>query len=128
MRVFIADDSDALRSQVKEILAEIEGIEVVGQAKDAPDALQSIRKLKPDVVILDIRMPSGNGLSVLDPIRKEKIPSKVIIFTNYPYLAYRKQYLDAGADYFFYKAIEFDSLIGVLKKLIPLYQKAEESH
>ena len=128
MRVFIADDSDALRSQVKEILAEIEGIEVVGQAKDAPEALQSIRKLKPDVVILDIRMPSGNGLSVLDPIRKEKIPSKVIIFTNYPYLAYRKQYLDAGADYFFYKAIEFDSLIGVLKKLIPLYQKAEEIH
>ena len=128
MRVFIADDSDALRAQVKEILAEIEGIEVIGQAKDAPQALQSIRKLKPDVVILDIRMPSGNGMSVLDPIRKEKIPSKVIIFTNYPYLAYRKQYLDAGADYFFYKAIEFDSLIEVLKKLIPLYQKVKESH
>ena len=127
MRVFIADDSDALRAQVKEILAEIEGIEVIGQAKDAPQALQSIRKLKPDVVILDIRMPSGNGMSVLDPIRKEKIPSKVIIFTNYPYLAYRKQYLDAGADYFFYKAIEFDSLIEVLKKLIPLYQKVKES-
>lgn len=128
MRVFIADDSDVLRAQIKEILADIEGIEVVGQARDAPEALESIRKLRPDVVILDIRMPSGNGISVLEPIRKEKIPTKVIIFTNYPYLQYRKKYFDAGADFFFYKAIEFDSLIGVLKKLIPLYKKAGKSH
>ena len=123
MRVFIADDSDVLRAQIKEILADIEGIEVVGQARDTPEALESIRKLKPDVVILDIRMPSGDGITVLEPIRKEKIPAKVIIFTNYPYLQLRKKYLDAGADFFFYKAIEFEKLIATLERLIPYFQK-----
>lgn len=108
---------------LKEILAEIEGIEVVGQARDAPEALESIRKLKPDVVILDIRMPSGNGITVLEPIRKEKIPTKVIIFTNYPYLQYRKKHLDAGADFFFYKAIEFEKLIATLERLISYFRK-----
>ena len=125
MRVFIADDSNALRDQIKEILADIEGIDVVGQARDAPEALESIRKLRPDVAILDIRMPSGSGISVLEPIRKEKIPTKVIIFTNYPYLQLRKEYLDAGADFFFHKAIDFEKLIDVLKRLIPHYQKAK---
>ena len=127
MRVFIADDSDVLRAQIKEILADIEGIEVVGQARDAPETLESIRKLKPDVVILDIRMPSGNGITVLEPIRKEKIPAKVIIFTNYPHLAYRKKYLDAGADFFFYKAIEFEKLIATLERLIPYFQKKNKN-
>lgn len=127
MRVFIADDSNALRAQIKEILAEIKGIEVVGQARDAPEALESIRKLRPDVVILDIKMPSGDGITVLEPIRKEKIPATVIIFTNYPYLQLRKKYFDAGADFFFYKAIEFEKLFTVLKKLVSYYQKSKES-
>ena len=127
MRVFIADDSDVLRAQIKEILADIEGIEVVGQARDAPEALESIRRLRPDVVILDIRMPSGNGITVLEPIRKEKIPTKVIIFTNYPYLQYRKKYFDAGADFFFYKAIEFEKLFATLEKLIPYFQKKNKN-
>ncbi|MBW1936625.1 MAG: response regulator transcription factor [Deltaproteobacteria bacterium] len=125
MRVLIADDSDLLRTRLAGILSEIEGIEIVGEAKNATDALEFIRKLKPDVVILDVRM-EGNGIYILENVKKENIVVKTIIFTNYPYLQYRKKCLDAGADYFFYKAIEFQKLIFTLKKLIPLYQKPEE--
>jgi len=125
LRVLIADDSDLLRTRLAGILSEIEGIEIVGEAKNATDALEFIRKLKPDVVILDVRM-EGNGIYILENVKKENIVVKTIIFTNYPYLQYRKKCLDAGADYFFYKAIEFQKLIFTLKKLIPLYQKPEE--
>jgi len=126
LRVFTADDSDILRASLVAILSEIEEIEVVGQAKHAAEALESIKKLTPDVVILDIHM-NGNGFHVLETMKKENIVAKIIIFTNYPYLQYRKKCLDTGADYFFYKAIEFEKLIFTLKKLIPLYQKSEES-
>lgn len=126
MRLFIADDSDILRSHLEEILSDIDGIEVVGQARDAREARDSIPKLNPDVVILDIRMPHGNGISVMEAMKKENIPAKVIIFTNYPYLQYRKEYIAAGADYFFHKAIDLEKLIEAIKDLIPHYTNIEE--
>jgi len=127
MRLFIADDSEILRFRLVEMLSEFEELEIVGQAQYAKEALKSIRELIPDVVILDIRMPDGNGINVLETLRKENIQSKVIIFTNFPYFEYRKKCLDAGADFFFYKATEFEKMIEVIKQLIPYYRTEKES-
>lgn len=127
MRVFVADDFEIFRTRLIEILSEIEGIDIIGQAQDAHKALESIRKLAPDVVILDIRM-EGNGINVLSAMKQENIAGKIIIFTNYPYPQYRKKCMDNGADFFFSKAIDFDKFIEALKSLIPLYGKSENSH
>lgn len=127
MRLFIADDSSALRSRLKEALSEFKDIEIVGQAGYANDALESIRKLTPDVAILDIRFTNGSGIDVLEKVKKEGIPTKVIIFTNFPYLQYRKRCFDAGADFFFYKAIEFEKLIATIEKLIPHFRQAKRA-
>ena len=118
MRLFIADDSDVLRDSLSQMISEIKGVEIVGQAVDANSALEAIEMLKPDAVILDIRMPKADGILALESLKKKEGPPIVIMFTNYPYLQYRKRCLDAGADYFFYKATEFGLLIELLKQLV----------
>jgi len=127
MRLFIADDSEIVRSRLIEMLSEFKEIDIVGEATTEQEAIESIRELIPDVAILDVRMPDGNGINVLETLMKENISTKFIIFTNYPYIQYRKRCLDAGAEFFFYKAAEFEKLIKVLKQLIPYYRKTEKS-
>jgi DNA-binding NarL/FixJ family response regulator len=118
MKVFIADDSKVVRERLKEMLFEIQGIEIIGQAEDGLQATNLIEKLNPDVVILDIRMPRGNGIDVLQNIKKDNPALIVIMLTNYPYPQYLKKCMKAGADYFFDKATEFEKATEVLKKLI----------
>ncbi|MHA1873408.1 MAG: response regulator [Candidatus Heimdallarchaeaceae archaeon] len=126
MRLFIADDSEVLRSRLVEMLSEFKEIEIVGQTGYAQEAIEFIRELIPDVVILDLKLPDGNGINVLKKIKKGNISTKVIIFTNYPYFQYRKKCLEAGAEFFFYKANEFEKLVEVIKHLIQNYKKIED--
>jgi len=118
LRLFIADDSALLRGYVLDTIRELGQIQVVGQASDVPTAITDIRKSKPDVVILDIRMPGGSGIDVLKTVKADPSPPTVIMFTNYPDLQYRKQCSQAGADYFFDKSLEFEALGESLRDLI----------
>jgi DNA-binding NarL/FixJ family response regulator len=117
MRLLIADDSEILRSRLCDLLSDLAGVTIVGQAHDCVSALEAVLSLKPDVVILDIHISGGDGMGVLETIKKRADPPKVIMFTNYPYLQYRKRCLDVGADYFFYKANDFEQLVDVVKEL-----------
>ena len=117
MKVFIADDSQVLRERLDEMLSELPGIEIMGYAQDVPEAITSIKKLNPDVVILDIRMPGGSGVDVLQDIKKKKNTPIVIVLTNYPYPQYRKKCMDLGADFFFDKSAEFEKVTKVFKQL-----------
>jgi len=118
MRVIIADDSDILRSRLVETLTEIEGIEIVAEARDTREAIEKILVHQPDVLIIDIRMPGKDGIFAIEAIKKaKKGKPKIIVFTNYPYLQYRKRCVEAGADFFFYKALEFEKLVALIKQL-----------
>ncbi len=117
MRIFIADDSEMVCDRLASLLAPIEGVTIAGQAHDVPDAIDSIRQLKPDAVILDIQMPGGSGFDVLQQVKKDTPAPVVIIMTNYPYPQYRRKYLEAGADYFFDKSTEFDKVISLVSEL-----------
>ena len=128
MRIFIADDSELLRVRLVDMLSEIEGIEIIGQAQDSLDAIESIEKLNPHVVILDVRMPQGDGIKVLEAIKKNLQSPKVIIFTNYPYPQYRKRYMDAGADFFFDKSTEFEKLVDTVKYLTNDCSRAKKTN
>jgi len=91
MKVMIADDSAAVRERLAEMISEVPGAEVSGQAKDGQEAIRLIEEIKPDAVVLDIRMPKVSGIDVLKYIRNGVQPKPlVIVLTNYPYPHYRK--------------------------------------
>jgi len=118
MKILIADDSPIVRERLKNILSEFPEVEIAGQAKSTPEAIESINMMKPDVVILDIRMPGGSGIEVLQSIKKDRPDIKVIMFTNYPYPQYRKKCMDLGADFFFAKATESEEVPKVIEQLL----------
>ncbi len=117
IKVFIADDSFIVREHLVTLLGELVGIEIVGQAENVAEAISAIRNLQPDVVILDIWMPGGNGIDVLHNIKQNGVGPMVIMLTNYPYPAYRQKSLQAGADFFLDKSTEFDQLPALVERL-----------
>ena len=117
LKVFISDDSATVREHLVTVALDLPEIAVVGQAQDVPGSLAAIRQTRPDVVILDIRMPGGNGIKVLREVKKLNPAPRVIMFTNYAYAQYRKKCEEAGADFFLDKSTEFDKLPQVLEQV-----------
>jgi DNA-binding NarL/FixJ family response regulator len=115
MKVFIADDSSEIRKRIIAMLAVLaERIEMIGEAENVQDAINSIHEFGPDVVILDIRMPGGSGIDVLKKIRKINEVPVIIILTNYPHSQYREKCMEAGADFFFDKSRDFEEIVKVV--------------
>lgn len=117
VRVFIVDDSSIVQERLVSLLRELAGIEIVGQAGTAHNAIVGIQRLKPDVVILDLRMPDNNGLTVLKTIKQGLVTPVVIVLTNHASAIYRRECRLAGADYFLDKSTEFDQIQRILPEL-----------
>lgn len=117
IRVFISDDSPVVRTRLANMISDIEGISLIGEATNVQDSIKKINELKPNAVILDICMPGGSGIDVLREIKKSRNSPIVIVLTNYPFPQYRKICLDAGADYFFDKSNDFYRIVDIFKNL-----------
>jgi len=119
MRVLIADDSEVLVQRLVVELTKVSGIEIVGQAGTVGETLEGIRTLKPEVVVLDIAMPGGSGIDVLQSLKRDRARPVVIVLTNYGYPQYRKKCFELGARFFFDKSTEFEKVGEVLGSLMP---------
>ncbi|MBL7067943.1 MAG: response regulator transcription factor [Candidatus Marinimicrobia bacterium] len=117
MKILIADDSDILRNHLITIISELDGVKIVGESQDTKSAIRDINKNKPDLVILDIRMPGEGGIHVLKVVKEKNPKLIVIIFTDYPYPQYRIKCLESGADYFFDKSTETEKMVETVKRL-----------
>ena len=117
LNVYIVDDSQIMRQRLTELVSDISGVEVVGQSGNPLEAFDSIRKLQPDVVILDIRLPGKSGIDLLKDIKKDPAAPLVIMVTNYPYRQYLQGCMVAGADYFFSKINEYEMIGETLKRI-----------
>lgn len=116
MKLIIVDDSILLQERLENMIDEIDGVEIVDKVGNTIDGLSSIKKHKPDFVIVDISMPGGGGIKLLKQV-KELYPSVTIaIFTNYPYPEYKEKCLQLGADYFFSKSMEIEKLLTSIKE------------
>jgi two-component system response regulator DevR len=81
--VFLLDDHEVVRRGVADVLEGDPGISVIGEAKNAAEALARVPALRPDVAILDVRLPDGDGVSVCRELRSRMPELKVIMLTSY---------------------------------------------
>lgn len=119
MKVLLVDDSPLIRQRLSAMLRELDGLDVVGEVDTANEALEALRRLEPDVMIVDIRMPGRSGIGLLEDIKNFAPQPTIIVLTNYPYVAYRRRCLELGAHYFFDKSTEFDKVLDVLRAMDP---------
>jgi CheY-like chemotaxis protein len=117
MRVLLIDDSTVVRSRLVRLLEDIDGVHVE-EAEDAPDGLACARRERPDAVILDIRLRTGNGLEVLEELKRGPSPPLVIMLTNHPSEYHRRWCEEHGADFFFDKTSEFEKVLEVLAERV----------
>ena len=94
----IADDHTVVRQGIRNVLEEVEGLEVVGEAGDGDEALELARDLRPDVVLLDVTMPGRTGLEVTRELRADEIESGILILSMHDDPEYVLQAVRAGAD------------------------------
>jgi DNA-binding NarL/FixJ family response regulator len=107
VRVFIVEDSEPVKRRLAASLDELAGVEVVGSAASEAEAIASILAMQPDVAIVDIQLRTGNGMNVLQEVKRQHAGLKVIVLTNFGYPQYRRRCMEAGADHFLDKSAEF---------------------
>jgi DNA-binding NarL/FixJ family response regulator len=81
IRILVADDHPVVREGIRKLIDLEDDMEVIGEASDGREVLESIKNDKPDVVLLDLKMPSMDGLSVLQTLQHLKSPSRTIVLT-----------------------------------------------
>jgi DNA-binding NarL/FixJ family response regulator len=118
MHVLIVDDSAIVRLRVAEMVESVEHVAVVGQAPGATQAIVALHELRPDLVILDIQMPDGDGVAVLEAAKQLDPAPTVMMLTNYVDESYRSRCRAAGADFFLDKSKQFEQIPGILRGLM----------
>jgi DNA-binding NarL/FixJ family response regulator len=113
--VFIVDDSADMRKGLTVQFSRMQGLSIVGEAEDTHQAIAGILRSKPDIVILDISLPSGNGFEVLGRIKQQRPSPVVMMLTNHDLPQYRKRAFENGADYFFNKVTEIEKLLDTVR-------------
>lgn len=109
-KIMIVDDFALIRDGLKNLL-ELDGsMKVISEAQDGIDCLNKLNEKLPDILLLDINMPNKNGLEVLQEIRNNEIPIKVMILTMHNEIDYLLRAIEIGADGYASKNINFEEL------------------
>ncbi len=126
MKVILADDSVLILDRLQEMISMYKQIEIVGSFKNGQDTLDALRILKPDLAIVDIKMPGLSGLEVLNEIRNEDKTLKIMILTFCSSDYYRQLAINIGADYFFSKVEDFEKVSLILNEMLLEEKTLEE--
>ena len=119
MRVFLVDDSTLVRVRLAAMLQDMWEVDKVVEAGTVAEALELLPEAKPDVVVVDMRLPDGDGLDVLRAAKRLQPRPMVVVLTNYAYDQLRSTCLEAGADEFLDKRTQFDRLPAIVTRLRP---------
>ena len=123
-KVFLVEDENVVREGIrKNIPWEQYGFHYTGDASDGELALPLIRKIRPDLLITDIKMPFMDGLSLIDLVRKELPKTKIVIISGYDDFLYAQQAIRMGVDQYLLKPIIKEKLVEILTRL---HEKMQE--
>lgn len=114
MKILLVEDSQVIRERLRTLISEISGAELVAEVDGQDEAVRDILVLRPDVVVLDLKLANGSGMEVLRMVKAQLPIVIVIVLTNYGYPQYRKKCLELGADHFMDKSKDVGSLGKVL--------------
>jgi DNA-binding NarL/FixJ family response regulator len=112
--VFIVEDSASIRSRLVEMLSDLKGIKVVGEAESPAEAAAAILETLPDLVILDFQLLGGTGVDVMRAVLPILPEVAFLVLTNHPNPQYRRLCMNAGARWFFDKSTEFGKIKDVI--------------
>ncbi len=115
IRIVIADDHPIFRSGLRVEIEKVSGLKIIAEAEDGEAALDQIQSLKPEVAILDVKMPQMNGFEVLQAIQAKKLPVAVIILTVHKDERFLNAALDKGAKGYVLKESATTEIIAAIK-------------
>ncbi|MER5683797.1 response regulator transcription factor [Streptomyces sp. NPDC002205] len=117
IRVLLVDDHQVVRRGLRTFLEIQDDIEVVGEAADGAEGVARSEELRPDVVLMDIKMPGTDGIEALRKLRELENPAKVLIVTSFTEQRTVVPALRAGASGYVYKDVDPDALAGAIRSV-----------
>lgn len=117
IRLVIADDHALLRQGIRNVLELEPDLQVLGEAADGEEAIRLVQELKPDILLLDVNMPRGNGLEVTRRLKELEEPVKIVVLTIHDDQNYVVELVKAGAAGYLLKDVEPSMLIQALKSV-----------
>jgi DNA-binding NarL/FixJ family response regulator len=118
VKILLADDHEVVRQGLRTILKARPDWEIVGEAENGQQAIDAVRDLKPDIVILDITMPVLSGLEAMQAISKRRLATRVLIFTMHDSKSLVKAVRKAGADGYVLKSRAARDLVKAVDALL----------
>ncbi len=115
LRLLVVDDHEVVRQGLVALLDRREEFQVVGEAGTVAEAIESARRLQPDLVIMDVRLPDGSGVEACREIRAERPTTRVVILTSYPDEDAVLSAIVAGASGYLLKQIRARDLVSALQ-------------
>lgn len=115
IKLLMVDDSGAIRTSLRSLLSRIPGVASIEEASTLAEALQSVRRDAPHLVILDLHLPDGLGTEVIGTLRQIAPDTQIAVLTLHADHSYRQKCLSLGADWFFDKSTEFENLLNVVR-------------
>lgn len=117
IKVLVADDHHLVRTSIARMLDAEDGITVVGEAADGEEAINLARKHRPDIVLMDIRMPGIGGLEATRKITRGMSDIKVVVLTAFLEETFAQRLLDAGASGFISKGTELGDMVVAIRAI-----------
>src|SRR5437899_6614572 len=117
IRLLIVDDHKVVRLGLHTLLSRHAGIEVVGEAGTMAAAVEETARLQPDVVLMDVRLPDGNGFEACRQIRKSQLETRVLFLTSFADEEIVLESIDAGGDGYLLKEIDEENLVRAVRNV-----------